>query len=312
MAKIQAGLTKEGSKIIPVMAAAVLFGIATPLIKLLLSYCSPIALASLLYLGAGAGIFFFTLFRSLRKTTEKIPFSFQNPYRWLIGTIVIGGIVAPVIQFTALSATTAATAALLLNFEIVATTAFAWGIFRERISRNLLFALIMVLVGSFVLSWDSSSSYILSAGATGIIFSCIFWGLDNNMMGKISSADPGSIVAIKGLAGGSILFLAVIVCGIPVPGLEIILAIILTGLFTFGFGLVFLIYSLRGLGAARTGAYFAFAPFIGAFSSFILFNDTPGMQMAISVPLFAAGVIFLLAEQENPPWDRTKNHQLPV
>jgi drug/metabolite transporter (DMT)-like permease len=299
---IPVGTIKNGSKIIPVAIAAVLFGTATPVIKLLLSFCNPLALASFLYLGAGAGIFLFSLAGSFRKTTLGIFCSFRYPSRWLIGTIITGGIIAPAIQFAALSVTPAAMAALLLNFEIIATALFAWGVFHERVSRNLLFAIIMVLSGSLVLSLDTGSVYGFSLGAAGIIFSCIFWGLDNNLMGKINPVDPADIVVTKGLAGGGVLFLAMIVCQVPVPGPEVILAIMFTGFFTFGFGLVFLIASLRGLGAARTGAYFAFAPFIGAFSSLFLFMDVPGMQMLISVPLFVAGVVVLLTEQCNPHW----------
>ena len=273
-----------------------MFGIATPVIKLLLSFSHPLALATFLYLGAGAGILVFSLLKSSRNMPGGISFSLKGSSRWLTGTILTGGIVAPVIQFTALSVTPAATAALLLNFEIIATAGFAWGIFHERVNRNLLFALILVLAGSLLLSWDIGSVWGFSLGSIGIICSCLFWGLDNNLMGKIRIDDPSIIVLIKGLAGGCILFLVMLVIRIPLPGQEIILATMLTGFFTFGFGLIFLIKSLRLLGAARTGAYFATAPFIGAVSSLILFWESPGLQILLSIPLFAAGVMSLVSE----------------
>jgi drug/metabolite transporter (DMT)-like permease len=215
-----------------------------------------------------------------------------------MGTIVTGGIIAPVIQFTSLTITSAATASLLLNFEIIATAGFAWSVFHERVSRTVLLAIVMVLTGSLVLSFDMGSFCSFSLGAAGIVCSCIFWGLDNNLMGKVPLKDPGTLVILKGLAGGSILLMMMIVLHIPAPGPEIILATMLTGFFTFGLGLMLLITAIRSLGAARTGAYFATAPFIGALSSLVIFHEMPGLQLLISLPLFAAGIILLIFGQE--------------
>ena len=216
----------------------------------------------------------------------------------LAGTVLTGGIIAPVIQFSALSVTPAAMAALLLNFEIIATAAFAWGIFHERVTKNLLLAIVLVLLGSLVLSFDTGSVWGFSIGAAGILFSCIFWGLDNNLMGRVPVDNPSTIVIIKGLIGGGVLFLAIPFFHVSLPDPGVILITLLTGFFTFGFGLVLLIGSLRSLGAAKTAAYFATAPFIGAFSSLVLFRQAPGLQIFISVPLFTAGIIVLLAQQK--------------
>jgi drug/metabolite transporter (DMT)-like permease len=48
---------------------------------------------------------------------------------------------------------------------------------------------------------------------------------------------------------------------------------LLLGLLGYGVSLVLFILSLRGLGAARTGAYFASAPFIGAAFSFVVLSE---------------------------------------
>ncbi len=235
------------------------------MIKLLLSVSHPLAVTAFLYLGAGAGILMLFLLTSFRDTVKNISFSLKGCPGLLAGTVLTGGIIAPVIQFSALSVTPAAMAALLLNFEIIATAAFAWGIFHERVTKNLLLAIVLVLLGSLVLSFDTGSVWGFSIGAAGILFSCIFWGLDNNLMGRVPVDNPSTIVIIKGLIGGGVLFLAIPFFHVSLPDPGVILITLITGFFTFGFGLVLLIGSLRSLGAAKTAAYFATAPFIGAF-----------------------------------------------
>jgi drug/metabolite transporter (DMT)-like permease len=291
------------SPVISVILAAVLFGLATPVIKVLLSEAQPLSLAAFLYLGAGGGILGFSLFRSFPNIIPKFS---PDSYKWLAGTMIAGGVIAPAIQFSALTITPASTASLLLNFEIIATAGIAWGIFHERVSRKLVLAIILILSGSVVLSIDKSPVWGFSLGALGIICSCVFWGLDNNMMGKVPLKDPYAVVMLKGLAGGCILLIASLFLT-PLPGLELIIVIMLTGFSTFGLGLVLLITSLRSLGAARTGAYFATAPFVGVFSSLFLFHETPGLQLLISLPLFATGVIFLISEQGTGPGEQLQH-----
>ena len=298
MARILPGLVRNRSKAVPAIVAAVLFGLATPAIKIELLVSNPVALATFLYLGAGTGIFIVSITKSRPGCFAGIRRSLLSESAGLAGTIIIGGILAPVIQFTALSITPAATASLLLNFEIIATALVAWGIFHENVSRTLFIAIVAVFAGSLVLSLDTASSWCFSLGAAGIICSCFFWGLDNNLMGTIRGADPCAVVIIKGLAGGGILLLALIVFRVPLPDPEAVLLIVLTGFLTFGLGLVFLIESLRSIGIAMTAAYLATAPLIGAFGALALAFEVPGPQFLVSLPLFVAGLGFLI-------WDRS-------
>ena len=61
-------------------------------------------------------------------------------------------IAAPILLMLGLNLTTAANAALLNNFEIVATSLIALGLFGERISPRLWGAIVLVTVASMVLS----------------------------------------------------------------------------------------------------------------------------------------------------------------
>ncbi len=286
------------SPLLPVIIAAALFGMATPLLKLLLAAIEPLALTAFLYTGAGVGVACLSSPFSL--ALYKWPEFGARDYWYLAGTVIIGGIFAPIIQFAALAVTPAATASLLLNFEIVTTCCIAYGVFRESVNKRLFLAVLSIFLGSIILSLDTSELSYFSLGAMGIIVSCIFWGLDNNLMGKIRCIDPRSLIIVKGLAGGFFSFLLVVLLHVDIPGVIFILLALLTGFLTFGLGLVFLVSSLQSIGAIKTGAYFAIAPFIGSISSLFLFHEIPGVQFLLSLLLFIAGFFFLLHANSSP------------
>jgi drug/metabolite transporter (DMT)-like permease len=53
---------------------------------------------------------------------------------------------------------------------------------------------------------------------------------------------------------------------------------------------------LRNLGAARTGAFFGAAPFIGAFASFLILREELSVLFIIPLPLILAGMYLLFSE----------------
>src|SRR3982751_4305348 len=108
------------------LLSAALFGASTPLAKLLVGEVHPIALAGLLYLGSGLGLYAWTAARGFahhRLGRRDVP--------WLAAAITCGGIVAPAMLMSALVRTQAATASLMLNVEAVFTALIAWIVFRE-------------------------------------------------------------------------------------------------------------------------------------------------------------------------------------
>lgn len=108
------------------LGAALLFGAGTPLAKLLLNTVSPWLLAGLLYLGSGLGL---ALYRFLSRTPAVSLSNHEAP--WFSGTIVAGGIIAPVLLMLGLTGMPAAGASLLLNAEGVFTVLLAWFVFKE-------------------------------------------------------------------------------------------------------------------------------------------------------------------------------------
>ena len=159
-------------------------------------------LAALLYLGSGIGLLLFkTLARQVKFRDEAGLGKSDIP--WLLGAVVFGGIVAPVVLMYSLKITPAATASLLLNFEGVATSIIAAIMFKEAMDRRIWIAIAAITVASIILTWDRSGDMGLSIGAVGVLAACAFWGLDNNLTRHISAKDPVAITILKGLIAGS-------------------------------------------------------------------------------------------------------------
>lgn len=282
--------------IVALIGATVLFGTATPLLKILVDGMSPLILIALLSVGSGVGILCWRMVSEPHYTRERLPVS-RRQMSLLAGTIVIGGFVAPVIQCFALIVTPAATAALLLNFEIVSTVLLAFWVFHEPGDKKMGLALVLIFAGSILLGWNGEGIIGISLGALGIILSGFFWGVDNNCMAHITAYPPGHIALCKVIFGGSIATVLVLVLGEHLPGVNLILLALLTGFFSFGLGLILFIVALQGMGAARAGAIYAAAPFIGCIASLFVFSDPLGSQFWFAVPLFVAGALIVIREQ---------------
>ncbi len=71
---------------------------------------------------------------------------------------------------------------------------------------------------------------------------------------------------------------------------------LLVGFIGYGASLVLFVLALRGLGTARTGAYFSTAPFIGAVIAILFFRETTSVLFWISSTLMGIGVWLHLTE----------------
>jgi drug/metabolite transporter (DMT)-like permease len=274
------------------LGAALLFGITTPLAKLLA--LPPFELAGLLYVGSGVGLFSFRLVRDRGWASTGLA---RRDVKWLIASIVFGGIVAPACLMIGLMRTSATSASLLLNLESLFTALIAWLVFREHAGARIVVGMLFVFAGGLVVSGFMIGGDIASSGAAWIALACLGWALDNNCTRPISGGDALFIAAMKGVVAGTVNVALALWLGesIGTPGK--ILASLLLGLTGYGVSLVFFVLSLRGLGASRTGAYFAAAPFIGALISLVLLREPMTVEMALGGILMLIGVILHLTEE---------------
>jgi drug/metabolite transporter (DMT)-like permease len=281
------------------LASAVLFGVSTPAAKALLGVVDPVILAGLFYCGAGIGI---TLLRILAGPILNAPAARQQPlarrdYGWLAGAIALGGVAGPVLLMLGLSRTPAATASLLLTMEGTATALLAWFVFQENFDRRIALGMACLVAGAAMVSWSGTPTIESLAGPLAIIAACIAWGIDNNLTRKVSLADPLQIVQVKGLIAGPVSLLLGLWAGGSLPGPVGILLAALVGFVCYGLSLALFVVALRHLGAARTGAYFSTAPFIGAATAVVASQQPLTIQLVAAGALMALGVWLHVTER---------------
>jgi drug/metabolite transporter (DMT)-like permease len=281
------------------LASAILFGASTPLAKLLLGDGLDAGLlAGLLYLGSGLGLTAFMLSRKLAGATITEAPLRRADLPWLALVVLFGGVLGPLLLMVGLTTTAASSASLLLNVEGLATMAIAWIVFRESVDRRLLIGAFAILAGAVILSWRGGPMGV-GWGALAIVGACLAWAIDNNLTRKLSSADPVQITAIKGVVAGAVNLVLALARGAALPHASAIGAAAALGLFGYGVSLVLFVLSLRQLGAARTGAYFSTAPFIGASLAILLFREPITPQLLGAAGLMAVGVWLHLSESHD-------------
>ena len=278
------------------VGAAALYALNTPFSKLLLGDVPPRMLAALLYLGAGLGMLLVRFFdRIAGRDRPETPLTRRDlPYT--AGMVALD-IAAPIFLLTGLSETTASNAALLNNFEIVATALIALLLFWEPISRRLWLAIALVTLASALLSFEDASSLSFSRGSPLVLLACVCWGFENNCTRRISSRDPVEIVIVKGFGSGLGALCVALLLGERLPAALPLLGALLLGFVAYGLSILLYLYAQRGLGAARTSAYYALAPFFGAALSFLLLRDAFSPGFALALALMAAGAALALPPQ---------------
>jgi len=244
------------------LAAAALFGASTPFAKALVGQTSPILVAGLLYLGSGMGL---SAVRLIRDKGWRPADLSRREWPWLLGAIGFGGVLGPVLLMLGLVRTPATSASLLLNLEAVLTAVSAWVVFRENTDRRIVLGMVLIVAGGVVLSWPSERiTFAGSKGALLIALACACWAIDNNLTRKVSASDAMFIASLKGWVAGIVNVGIAFALGVALPSASIVSEALLVGFLGYGASLVLFVLALRGLGSARTGAYFSTAPFIGA------------------------------------------------
>jgi drug/metabolite transporter (DMT)-like permease len=292
MARIDASLRWPGVPF--ALGSAVLFGATPVLSKPLLEIVDPAMLAALLYLGAGLGIATVRLAGSGGGLGEQAPLR-RHDWPWLAAAIFAGGVVGPILLMWGVSLTLASSAALLLNLESVATMTIAWIVFREHVDRMLLLGALSILLGATILSWQGEGLSV-DLGALCVAGACLAWGIDNNLTRKIANADPLQITMLKGLIAGFVNLAIALWTGASIPVAGVAIAAGVLGLAGIGASLVLFILALRHLGAARTGAYYSLAPFIGAVLAIAFLGEAVTAQLVLAALFMGAGLWIHLRE----------------
>ena len=279
---------KQGAGILLAILAAALYAINSPFSKLLLDYMPPTLMAGFLYLGAGLSMGIIALLRMIKKPARQQEHITKKDLPYTLAMILLD-VAAPIFLLIGLSHTTAANASLLNNFEIVATALIALAIFKEKISPRLWIGIIFVTLSCTLLSLEDVTSLRFSAGSLFILLACVCWGVENNCTRKLSAKDPLEVVLLKGIFSGLGSIIIGLCIGERISSLWSVLAVLAVGCVAYGMSIFFYVYAQRLLGAARTSAYYAIAPFIGTLLSLLMFWEMPHYTYFIALGLMIIG-----------------------
>lgn len=286
--------------VIYALAAALLFGMTTPLAKPLLEHVAPLMLSALFYLGASMGLGFYLLLGWRSGQTNKREASLKRAdLPWLCGAIVCGGILAPVLLMTGLAVAPATSASLFLNLEGVFTALIAWFVFGENFDRRIALGFGAIVAGSVLLSLQFGQNLAINPGVIPIMAACLGWAIDNNLTGKIAAASPAQITCIKGFVAGLVNLAIALTLHQKLPGTGELALALIVGCLGYGVSLMLFVLALRHLGTARTGAYFAMAPFVSAGLSIVLLHEVVTATILASGLLMALGLYLHLSESHS-------------
>ncbi len=288
-------MSNQRSAIWPALGAAALFGASTPLVKLLVGELPTLLLAGLLYTGSGLGL---AVIRLLRDRGWKPSGLAPGEWRWLGGAIVFGGLLGPVLLVFGLTHTDAGAASLMLNLEAVLTAVLAWVVFRENADRRIVLGMLLIVAGGAVLAWPTAGIETPNGiGLLAIAAACLCWAIDNNLTRRVSGSDALFIAGAKGWTAGLVNTGLAFLLGAALPAWPAAGAAMAVGLLGYGASLVLFVQALRGLGTARTGAYFSTAPFIGAAIAILLLGEATPAPFWVAAGLMGLGVWLHLTER---------------
>lgn len=284
-------MTSQKTAIFWAILAAGLYSLNAPVSKLLLEEVPPTMMAALLYLGAGIGLAVVRLVQRMTGRGKKEAPLTKKDMPYTVGMVVLD-IAAPIFLMVGLTMTMAANASLLNNFEIVATAVIALFIFQEAISRRLWLAIVLVTISSAILSVEDVTSFTFSYGSIFVLLACVCWGLENNCTRMISHKDPLEIVVIKGFGSGLGSLVLAFFLGENALPLVYGVCTLLLGFVAYGLSIFFYIYAQRYLGAAKTSACYALAPFMATALSLVIFREKPSISFFIALLIMAVGTYF--------------------
>jgi len=209
--------------------------------------------------------------------------------------MIVLDIAAPIFLMLGLCYGTSANASLLGNFEIVATTVIALFVFREAVSTRLWVAIALITLSSILISLEGAGSFRFSSGSLFVLLATICWGLENNCTRNSSSKSTYEIVVLKGVFSGLGSLVIALIRREAMPGLGYVAASLLLGFVAYGLSIFLYVRAQNVLGAAKTSAYYAAAPFVGAFLSFIFLREPLSqMYLAALIVMFTGSVLVVV------------------
>lgn len=301
------GSIKIGALLLAVLSA-LLYSFSIPISKVLLGHIDPLMLAAALYGGAGLGVGVWYGIDALvagkrkRATETKTDHSSTSQPQsslcasdiWCVLAMVVLNIASPVLLLFGIQLSSASSASLLSNFEIVATALFAFLLIREHMSRVFICALLLITCSSVILSVQVDGVPEFSWGSFLIVLATVCWGLENICTRALASKNTFQVVIVKGLACGAGALALALFLHAPLPSMITLVSALVVGFLSYGVSIFLYIRAQDVLGAAKTSACYAVAPFIGAACSMLIMHERCDIFFLIAAFIMLIGSILVV------------------
>lgn len=301
------GSIKIGALLLAVLSA-LLYSFSIPISKVLLGHIDPLMLAAALYGGAGLGVGVWYGIDALvagkrkRATETKTDHSSTSQPQsslcasdiWCVLAMVALNIASPVLLLFGIQLSSASSASLLSNFEIVATALFAFLLIREHMSRVFICALLLITCSSVILSVQVDGVPEFSWGSFLIVLATVCWGLENICTRALASKNTFQVVIVKGLACGAGALALALFLHAPLPSMITLVSALVVGFLSYGVSIFLYIRAQDVLGAAKTSACYAVAPFIGAACSMLIMHERCDIFFLIAAFIMLIGSILVV------------------
>lgn len=276
--------------IVLAVLAALLFGSASPLSKLILRSISPFQLAGLLYLGAALGVAPNAILKKRLTPVWRVP---GKSRRLLIGAILCGGILGPLALLFGLRIGQASSVSLWLNLELVFTALLGHLLFRDHLTRTGWVALGGIFAASAMLTGGAGRA--AAESALLVALACLLWGFDNHFTALIDGITPAESTFWKGLVAGSVNLGIGLATAPYVASWGTTAAALLVGVFCYGISIVLYISAAQKLGATRSQMFFSTAPFFGMGLSVLILGEKlrPVQTMAAILIVVSLAILFI-------------------
>jgi drug/metabolite transporter (DMT)-like permease len=273
------------------IAAAALFGSVSTVAKPVLSSMTPILLSSLVYLVAGI-----TFTPIAYKTTGKT--IHRKYYVLVVITGIIGAAIAPALFFQGLKQTTAGDTSLLANGETVFSILFALLLFGERLKPRVYGAIILILVGVYIVTTNlrfDSSILNFNSGNILIIGATVLWGLDNNISKIITRhMDVARLVQLKSLIGGGILLVIILLIGVSFNiDVDQIIPIIILGVLGVAFSLYLYLQAIKRIGVAKSSSLLSLSAAFGLSFAAIMLLEPISVYQLVAIGVMFVGIYIM-------------------
>lgn len=281
------------------LLSALLYGSVSAVAKPSLGNINPILLSAFIYLIMGITI----LFVNIINKNSIVPSKNTIGLIFLAG--LFGGACGPILYFMGLNMTNASFASVLINTEFLFTVIIAFLLLGEKMTVRIIAGIVCIFVGLLILNYGVNQTVTnfqnhSLIGNILIIFSTLFWAIDNNIskIVLVRGASIGSLIQVKSLIGGSTSLIIVLLLGISLNfELSDVPIIVFLSLGGFAGSIFLFMKGMKDVGAIKSVMILSTSSVFGIIIAILLLNEKINLPDLLVTMIFVISGIYLITKE---------------